>query len=764
MNYDALRMALTPGARLGPYEILAPLGAGGMGEVYRARDTRLDRIVALKTLPEEWSRDPERRGRFEREAKAISALSHPHICTLHDVGDHNGIQYLVMELLEGRSLAAQLKSGPMPIADVLAYSTQIAGALEKAHRSGIVHRDLKPANVMLTPSGAKLLDFGLAKQQPVGTAIIDGATETGHVTMQGQILGTLQYMAPEQVEGHDVDARTDVFAFGALVYEMATGRPAFEGASQASVIGAILQTTPPPIAQVTPGLPAALDRLVSVCLAKNPDDRWSSAHDVLLRLRDISDGPPPEVRPAVHRRTWREAIAWATAVVFAAIAVAAIILILRAAPPKGAVDLLYVLPTEGTTLAFGEAPQISPDGLHVAFVASDRSGRSRLYVRRRDALDPRALTDTDDAVLPFWAPDSQRLGFFAQGQLKTISIAGGAPRAIAPAPVPRGGTWNRDNVILFSAQPQTPPQSVSADGGPTTIVRAAAGFTGFRMFPSFLADGRHYLYVHQIPGDKRVIGVASLDSEETKVLGDSLGQAAYASGHLLYRRDTSIVAQPFDQQTLDFSGQAVAIADHVGFNAFTYQALFSVSADGVLAYQASKPSSELVWFDRRGKRLETTMPAGDYNALCLTFDGKRVVYDVSAPASGNLDLWAVDVAGSNPTRLTFHPLVDMSPICSSVSDEVIFATLREGAPNLLRQRIGTPGSDTAVVRSPLPKLPSDWSRDGRLVYSGTESKNQFRPDDHASQWWRSGFDCSDECRRAQRAHLTGWEVDSVCLE
>ena len=544
MNYDALRMALTPGARLGPYEILAPLDAGGMGEVYRARDIRLDRIVALKTLPAEWSRDPERRGRFEREAKAISALSHPHICTLYDVGDHNGIQYLVMELLEGRSLAAQLKSGPMPIEDVLACSTQIAGALERAHRSGIVHRDLKPANVMLTPSGAKLLDFGLAKQQPMGTAIIDGATETGHVTVQGQIVGTLQYMAPEQLEGRDVDARTDVFAFGALVYEMATGRPAFEGASQASLIGAILQTTPPPIAQVTPGLPAALDRLVSVCLAKNPDDRWSSAHDVLLRLRDISDGPPPEVAPAVHRRTWREAIAWATAVIFAAIAVAAIILILRAAPPKGAVDLLYVLPTEGTTLAFGEAPQISPDGLHVAFVASDRSGRSRLYVRRRDALDPRALTDTDDAILPFWAPDSQRLGFFAQGQLKTISIAGGVPRGIAPAPVPRGGTWNRDNIILFSAQPQTPPQSVSADGGPMTIVRAAPGFTGFRMYPSFLADGRHYLYLHQIPGQQRVIGVASLDSEDTKVLGDSLGQAAYASGHLLYRRDTSIVAQP----------------------------------------------------------------------------------------------------------------------------------------------------------------------------------------------------------------------------
>ncbi len=294
MNYDALRMALTPGARLGPYEILAPLGVGGMGEVYRARDTRLDRIVALKTLPAEWSRDPERRGRFEREAKAISALSHPHICTLHDVGDHNGIQYLVMELLEGRSLAAQLKErtdadcGRSRLLDA-----NIAGALEKAHRSGIVHRDRNPANVMLTPSGAKLLDFGLAKQQPVGTTIIDGATETGHVTVQGQILGTLQYMAPEQVEGRDVDARTDVFAFGALIYEMATGRPAFEGASQASVIGAILQTTPPPIAQVTPGLPAALDRLVSVCLAKNPDDRWSSAHDVLLRLRDISDGPPP---------------------------------------------------------------------------------------------------------------------------------------------------------------------------------------------------------------------------------------------------------------------------------------------------------------------------------------------------------------------------------------------------------------------------------------------------------------------------------------
>ena len=655
----------------------------------------------------------------------LASLNHPHIGAIYGLEEGDGVRALVLELVEGPTLADRLARAAIPLRELLSIARQIADALEKAHRSGIIHRDLKPANVMLTPSGAKLLDFGLAKLRPAGAPIIEGATETGQLTVQGQILGTIQYMAPEQLEGGQVDARTDVFAFGALVYEMASGRPAFDGSSQASLIGAILKTTPPPLAELTPGLPRAFDRLLSICLAKNPDDRWSTAHDVLVQLRGIGDGSHSEPAPVIHRRSWREAVAWTAAAIFAGIAVAAIVVALRASRREASADLLYVLPAEETTLAYGEAPQISPDGQHVAFVASDTSGRSRLYVRKRDAVDPRALTDTEEAALPFWAPDSRRLGFFAQGQLKTIAIAGGAPRAIASAPVPRGGTWNRDNIILFSAQPQTPPQTVPADGGPATPVRAAAGFTGFRMFPWFLPDGRRYLYLHQVPGRERVLGVASLDSEETKELGLSLGQAVYASGHVLSRRDASIVAQPFDLRTVEFNGQPVAIADHVGFNAFTYQALFSVSADGVLAYQASKPSSELVWFDRQGKRLQTALPAGDYNTICLTPDDKQVVYELSGTASGNLDLWAMDLAGSNPTRLTFHPLVEMAPVCSPVSHEVIFATLREGAPNLMRQMIATPGRDTPLLRSPLPKLPSDWSRDGRLVYSLLHPKTNF---------------------------------------
>ena len=733
-------MTLAPGVRLGPYEILGPLGAGGMGEVYRARDTRLDRDVAIKTLHAE-SGDPDGRSRFEREAKAIAALSHPNICTLYDVGhdDHSpgleqGVEYLVMELLEGETLAARLARGPLEMADVLAFAIQIAAALDNAHRQGIVHRDLKPGNVMLTRSGAarqaspqaKLLDFGLAKLRSEVIPIADAATEAA-LTAKGQILGTIPYMAPEQLEGKPIDARTDLFAFGAIVFEMVTGKRAFAGSSQASLIGAILHTSPPLVTQVLPGAPPALERLVAVCLSKDPDDRWSTAHDVLLQLRSISAVFEADPARAVSRGRSRERLAWSAAAVatVAALAIAAVMLTARVARNQAdaALDVLSVLAPEQTTLDRGEAPQISPDGRRVAFVATDRLGRSGLYVRGRESLVARPLPDTDGASMPFWSPDSRQLGFFAQGQLKTIAISGGSPHAIAAAPVPRGGAWNRDNVILFMAVPNLPLNRVSAAGGEAASVPMPP-VQEFRMFPAFLPDGRHYVYLVIAP-DKNTfaIKVASLDSAETKELVQATGSAVYAPGYLLFRRDAALVAQPFDARTLQLSGSPVPIVEDAGFNALTYQGLFSVSADGVLAYQRSTPGSQLVWFDRQGKRLGTAAPAADYNTVCLTSDDKRIVYDLADPVSGSIDLWALDVGGDRPSRLTFNPAVDFFPVCSPAGQDVVFGSLREGYPNLFRLTISAPGSEKAVLRSPAPKVPTDWSRDGRLlVYNVANQK------------------------------------------
>jgi serine/threonine protein kinase len=539
-------MPLTSGTRLGPYQILEPLGAGGMGEVYRARDTRLDRTVAIKILPPDVSDDAERRNRFEREAKSIAALSHPHICTIHDVGRHENVDFLVMELLNGTTLDMKLKSGPLPLADAVLYARQIAEGLSAAHGRGIVHRDLKPANVMLTPSGAKLLDFGLATAvtEPADAA---GRTRTAALTEHGAVLGTPQYMAPEQLEGKPVDARTDVFALGALIYEMTTGHRAFNRSTTDM-----------------PGTPAALQRLVSVCLARDPDDRWSSARDVLLQLKGISPtdattdarGNPS----ASHRRgRW----GWIAAGVAIA-ALASVLLYGRLgrdviAPSR---DLLSMLPADGTTLDEGAAPEVSPDGRHVAFVASDRSGRSAIYVRARDTNEARVLPNTEGATMPFWSPDSRRLGFFAQGQLKTIELAGGVAHAIAPAPIARGGSWSADDRIVFVPRVAAGPYVVPAGGGAVTAAPMAEPVTEPRQYPMILPDGRHYLFLAIKQGQGgHAIHIGSLDSAESKELVRSAASARYVPpGYLFFRRDSSLFAQPLDPRTLELSGSPVQIA------------------------------------------------------------------------------------------------------------------------------------------------------------------------------------------------------------
>jgi serine/threonine protein kinase len=734
---------LSTGMRLGPYEITGPLGAGGMGEVYRARDTRLDRMVALKVLPGDVTHGPERRARFEREARAIAALSHPHICTLHDVGRHQDLDFLVMELIEGRTLAERLRGGALDLGEALAYAVQIADGLAAAHRQGIVHRDLKPGNIMLARSGtatsgrphAKLLDFGLARLR-VEPAVAEAATATSPLTGEGAIIGTLQYMAPEQLEGKGHDARVDVFAFGAILFEMITGRRAFDGNSAASVAGAVLHKTPPPITVTMPAAPPALERLIATCLAKDPDDRWSSMHDVLLQLRAITLEEPAEPaapatrRPAPPRSAY---LAWGLAAMLALVAAAAWI-VPRSEPPtrpQGRPDLMSILPPPGATPSYAwEAPQVSPDGRYVAFAASDTSGTVWLYVRSRDTLEPRRLPGTEEANLPFWSPDSSRLGFFAAGQLKTVAIAGGAARALAPAPVARGGDWGKDDVILYTALPNNPPMLVPATGGEPRPVPLERAERGFRSFPRLLPDGRHYLYqaLDSLTGGPQGLHVASLDSTDVREIVKTRSNGMYVNGRLLFLQDTALVAQPFDAATLQLQGTPVTLVEGVGFNAITYQGLYSVSGD-VLAYLGATRGAQLAWFDRQGRSVGTLTPPGDYSTLCLTENERGVVFEQADPATGTVDLWHIDLASRQATRLTFDPTVDFYPICgpSSASGQmVVFSSLRSGPPSLFGLSTGAPGRETPILVSFAAKIPSDWATGGRtIVFSVLNAKTNW---------------------------------------
>jgi eukaryotic-like serine/threonine-protein kinase len=733
-------MSPAPGTLLGPYELLSTLGAGGMGEVFEARDTRLDRRVAVKILrPARFAGMSEARARFEHEARAIAALNHPHICTLHDVGRQGDIEYLVMERLEGQTLAQRLARGPLPVAEVFLYAGQIADALDCAHRHRIVHRDLKPANIMLVggasrASGtatAKLLDFGVASlKDPVGErkALTQAVTVAGKST----VFGTLQYMSPEQVEGREADARSDLFAFGCVVYEMLTGRPAFEGPNPARLVAAVLESDPPPLAQARPDAPPPLRILVETCLAKNPDHRWASAHDACLLLQRLSREPAADSETLAGRvmeGIRRRPVAWMVPpIAIVAVVVALILGAQRLRPAAVApLDVLSVLPPAGTALTVGEAPEVSPDGRSVAFVATDEVGRTLLYVRPRGA-DARPLPDTDDATLPFWSPDSRRLGFFARGSLKTVPAAGGRVQTLAAAPVPRGGTWSVRDEILFVAYPNSMPESIPATGGTPTRVAASQPDSDRRWFPSFLPDGRRYVYLSIDPKRRTglAIRLASIDSTEVTTLLQSSTSAIYTEpGYLLFRQDGALMAQPFDARSARLQGSPVVVARQVGFNAIGYRSLVSASSH-VVALVEPSAGWQLTWFDSAGARVGTVAPPGQYNSACLTGDGKYVVYDAADPRTGNIDLWSFDLARGVSTRLTYDPAVDFYPVCSSNGDEVVFASLRAGPPALFRLRISSPGTERLLHQTSVAEIPSDWSADGKwILYSAFNPKTSW---------------------------------------
>ena len=717
-------MALTSGIRLGPYEILAPLGAGGMGEVYRARDTRLDRTVAIKILPSHLSENPILRQRFEREAKAISSLNHQHICVLYDIGNQDGIQFLVMECVEGETLAKRLEKGPLPLEQMLKYGTQITDALDKAHRTGVVHRDLKPGNVMLTGSGAKLLDFGLAKAAPplaAGETLTAAATRTTPVTQQGTIVGTFQYMSPEQVEGKEVDARSDIFSFGSVLYEMLTGRPAFSGKSQLSVASAILEKEPEPITTRLPLTPPALDRTIRVCLAKDPEERWQSARDLLLELKWIaSDGSRAGSRSEgiPGGRTYNR-LAW-TLVAALSLTVLALLTISRQRGPASAASVRFLIhPPENSYINVEGRAAVSPDGRHLTFVARGSNGKDMLWIRSFDSLPPRSLAGTEGALFPFWSPDSRWIGFFTnRSTLQKIDITGGPPISVASALAGDGGTWNRDGVILFSAGATRLLYQVSAAGGEVVpLTRGEKSVTVGRLSPHFLPDGKHYLYEGSQVGAGRAVYVSSVGSDTSKLLVRDGTSPAYQHGYLFYLVGTTLIAQPFDEKRLEIAGDASAVAEQVQF--------FSASQTGaVLAYWTGAAGNmpQLLWFDRSGNRLGSLGNPVRQFYVRLSPDGTKLAAEVYASSMySESDIWLYDVSRGVKSRLTSGPGSARVPCWSPDGKHIIFSSDRKGHFDLYEKAVDGGGNEELVFESEIAKYCYSWSPDNKFLIFMTVS-------------------------------------------
>jgi len=733
-DQSAAEFLVKPGSRLGPYEISARIGAGGMGEVYQARDTRLNRTVAIKILPPHLADRPEFRDRFEREARAIASLNHPHICTLHDVGHHGEVEYLVMEFLEGETLASRLKKGPLPLEQTLQYAIQIADALDKAHRKGLIHRDLKPGNLMLTKAGAKLLDFGLAKWKPSASAPAHSQlpTETDPITARGTILGTLRYMAPEQLEGKEADARTDIFAFGAVIYEMAAGKRAFEGKSQASVIAKILEFDPPPIRSLQAMTPSALDRLVKACLVKDPDERIQSAQDVKLELEWIRDGAA-EPAAAPSPPAWRRVLPWA---LFAATALAFGVFAWlhgTGANNAPAEPVQLQIPLAGSPVArVTVSIALSPNGKQLALMGTDADGIVRIWLRALNSLNTRPLAGTEGVGSEmFWSPDSRFIAFDSGGELKKIDVSGGPPQPVCSLKLTGvGGSWGKDGVIVFG-QFGGPILQVPAAGGtpaPVTVLDTAHGDVAHTE-PTFLPDGRHFLYTRDT-ATSGVISVGSLDAkpeaQDSRRLLESARGPLYVSssspdeGLFFFLRKSTLMAQRFDTVHLKLAGEAVQAVE-TPIPSYYDSGLFSAAVNGTLAYipQASA-ESQLTWFDAQGRITSTVGKPELYSALALSPDGTRALLSRVEP-DGNLSLWLTDTSRGTTMRLETAPSDIVQAIWSPDGHSMIFMGVQSGQmPDLYISPLSGSARGEILFHSTEPKHPLSLSPDGRFVLFSIE--------------------------------------------
>ncbi|HEY2945944.1 MAG TPA: protein kinase [Vicinamibacteria bacterium] len=713
--------ALASGARIGSYEVVGRLGAGAMGEVYRARDTRLQRDVAVKVLPSEFAGDVERLRRFEKEGLALAALQHPSIMSLYDVGTHDGKPYAVFELLEGETLRSRLRAGALPPRKAVELAVQVARGLAAAHGKGIVHRDLKPENLFVTrDGGAKILDFGLAaKVDAAPLPSSDSALETRTHTRAGMLIGSAGYMSPEQAEGRPADHRSDVFSFGAVLYEMLTGERAFRGDSFPVTLAAVLSDDPLERVRRPEALPPGFGWILRRCLEKRPEERFQSALDLAFELERGTDSAAPGSRGGVRRREW---LAWGLA---ASAGLVALTVTRARSPAPGAAPTrkFAIQPPPGASFAVGEAPVLSPDGRRLVFVATDSSHRKLLWVRALDELEARPLGGTqglDWVAVPFWSPDGQWIGFFAEGQLKKIAVSGGSAVSLAPATDSRGGAWSSSGVILFSPSLDSPLYRVSDQGGaatPATTLDVSRQEVSHR-YPSFLPDGDRFLYLIQA-GDPRNHGlhVGSLASRATRRVGDVTSKAEFVPpGHLFYARDTTLVAHRFDPASAQLSGDPLPVGEVSSRIGVFGERAFSVARDGTLAlWSGGSAKTELAWFDRAGKKLGVEGEPGIYDSMSLSPGGKRVAFE-RWDSRTESRIWVLDVKRGVTAPFSAATGSCWNPIWSPDGDRIVYGALGQGGSRVFIKAYPGGAEDAAVLLDTGRfSGPTDWSSDGKAI-------------------------------------------------
>ena len=713
-----------------------------MGEVYRARDTRLDRTVAIKVLPSHLSASAELKQRFEREAKSISSLNHPHICTLHDIGSQDGVDFLVMEYMEGQTLADRLAKGALPLDQVLKIGTEIAEALEKAHRQGIVHRDLKPGNIMLTKSGAKLMDFGLAKPSNAGFAVAASplaqstptmsvtnlAAPAAPLTQHGAVMGTYQYMAPEVLQGQESDARSDIFALGVVIYEMATGRHAFEGKTTASVIAAILEKDPPPISQTQAVAPAALDYCVRTCLAKNPEDRYETAHDVKLQLAWVQQANEIPASTNDKSRFSSRTLVLGFVALLALLATGSLLTWSRW--PATPVVRSAILPPADSDFSFSgdfsAPPAFSPDGKFMVFGARTKDGKRQLWLRPLSQENANPVEGTEAGSFPFWSPDSQSIGFFAGGKLKRIAASGGAPMTLADAPNGRGGAWSSKGIILFAPDFRGPLVQVSESGGAVTpATQVDLAFHTTHRWPVFLPDQKHFLFLanNHTGGDpsRNGIYIGSVNDKTSHLVVATDAGPLYSNGYVLFHSGASMMAQSMDDGG-KLSGQSMQLVDNVANDVSVWKMVATVSSTGLMAFRSGGTADtglELVWYDRSGKQLGKVGGRAVYRDPRLSPDGRKlaVVKDVSGVLS---TLYLVDLARGIESRFTFDTASHVSPAWSPDGKKIAYSAVQGNGNagwSIFSKDVISGGDPVLVSASDgqASKSAPEWSPDGKYM-------------------------------------------------